>query len=101
MKTSIRSTRTAGGWTGRKVIIAVTALLAIALATPREILRAQAVATPTVQLAFGYRCDDVFTVRNEGAAAVTVAYAVVGTKQAGVLQLQPTQAADVTSTTAN
>lgn len=79
----------------------VLACLAVPLAAqqPQRVPQPQAVAK--VQLAFGYECADKFALRNEGAAAVTVEYAVVGTTERGSATVQPNETVQLESASPN
>ena len=52
----------------------------------------------TVQLAFGYECDDRFLVRNDGGRAVDVEYNVQGVSERSRLHLDPRQSVEISST---
>ena len=88
----------------RLVQVGTLAVLAVAVTAPRGALLAQGAQSvqggqPTVQLAFGYECDDRFLVRNDGAQTVTVEYGVSGAPQRSSLDLKGNEAIELASTT--
>jgi hypothetical protein len=87
----------------RLVQVGTFAVLAVAVTAPRGALLAQGAQSvqggqPTVQLAFGYECDDRFLVRNDGAQTVTVEYGVSGAQQRSSLDLKGNEAMELAST---
>jgi hypothetical protein len=52
----------------------------------------------TVQLAFGYECDDRFLIRNDGGRAVDVEYNVQGVSERSRLHLDARQSVEISST---
>ena len=66
--------------------------LAVACTVP---LAAQQPAS--VQLAFGYRCDNTFALRNEGPQRVTAEYVVAGTGERGTVTVQANQTVELES----
>jgi hypothetical protein len=85
--------------TSRLTRLGALALVSAASAASRGPLLAQA--TPrtqeTVQLAFGYECDDRFLVRNDGAQPVTVEYGITGAAQRSALYLKGKDAVELSS----
>ncbi|HVT38461.1 MAG TPA: hypothetical protein VHE78_05435 [Gemmatimonadaceae bacterium] len=55
-------------------------------------------AQETIQLAFGYECDDRFRIRNDGARAVDVEYDVQGVSERSRLHLDARQSVEISST---
>lgn len=51
------------------------------------------------RLAFGYQCDNKFTLRNEGKSAVDVEYGVVGTADKGKVRVEPDRGVSLETTT--
>src|ERR1017187_531064 len=88
----------------RLVQVGTLAVLAAAVTTPRGALLAQGAqrvqgGQATVQLAFGYECDDRFLVRNDGIQSVTVEYGVPGAPQRSSLDLKGNESVELASTT--
>jgi hypothetical protein len=88
----------------RLVQVGTLAMLAAAVTAPRGALLAQGTQSAqggqaSVQLAFGYKCDDRFVVRNDGAQDVTVEYGVPGAPQRSSLDLKGNEAMELASTT--
>lgn len=88
----------------RLVQVGTLAVLAAAMTAPRGALLAQGAQSvqggqATVQLAFGYECDDRFLVRNDGAQSVTVEYGVPGAQQRSSLDLKGNESVELASTT--
>ena len=79
--------------------IALVPLLAAAAAATTNLLPAQESrgAPATVPLAFGYECDDWFLVRNDGAEAVTIEYALAGSSERSALHLEPKESVEISS----
>jgi hypothetical protein len=88
----------------RLVQVGTLAVLAVAIMAPRGAVLAQGAQSvqggqATVQLAFGYECDDRFLVRNDGAQSVTVEYGVPGAQQRSSLDLKGNESVELASTT--
>jgi hypothetical protein len=88
----------------RLVQVGTLAVLAAAATAPRGGLLAQGAQSvqggqATVQLAFGYECDDRFLVRNEGTQNVTIEYGVPGAPQRSSLELKGNESVELASTT--
>jgi hypothetical protein len=83
----------------RLVELGALALSLVAAVAPRQPLSAQAtqVGQDQVQLAFGYKCDDRFVVRNDGAQAVTIEYGVTGAERRSSLFLKGKDAVEISS----
>lgn len=63
----------------RRTVAAASVVAATMFAAPVDAQITEVGRTPVAdiaQLTFGYRCDDRFVIRNDGAASVTLAYAV-------------------------
>jgi hypothetical protein len=76
---------------------------ALALATIAGALLAAPVAAQQpskVQLAFGYRCDNKFALRNEGTQTADVEFVVLGTADKGRVTVKPNETVQIESATA-
>lgn len=74
---------------------------ALALFSAVSGLRAQAPSRETVQLAFGYECEDRFLIRNDGGQTVTLQYGVQGNPERATLTLTTKQQVEVSSASGN
>ncbi|MFI5310878.1 MAG: hypothetical protein ACHQQ3_06565 [Gemmatimonadales bacterium] len=79
--------------------LGAVALVAASAAPFRAPLQAQGTqpAQQTVQLAFGYECDDRFLVRNDGAQPVDIEYNVAGSADRSQLRLLGRQSVEISS----
>jgi hypothetical protein len=73
------------------------ALVTVAGAMLAAPLRAQQ--PSKVQLAFGYHCDNNFSLRNEGTQTADVEFVVLGTNDRGRVTVKPKETVDIASAT--
>ena len=88
----------------KRNLVGLGALAAIAAASALGgalLAQAPAGARETVQLAFGYECDDRFMVRNDGGQAVEVEYGVQGAGARSKLHLNAKESAEMSSSSTN
>ncbi len=86
--------------------VALMAVVPAAFPAPLQAQAAPSVRRPVqltpvpkdqVQLAFGYACDDRFTLRNDGSQDVTVEYGTAGTAARSSLQLRAKEEVELSS----
>ena len=58
-------------------------------------------ARETIQLAFGFECEDRFLIRNDGSQTVTLQYGVQGNPERSTLSLTSKQSVEISSTSGN
>lgn len=66
-----------------------------------RVLQPSQEARANAQLAFGYACDDQFALRNDGAAPVTVEYAIAGTDERGMVNVRAGETVELESASPN
>lgn len=73
-------------------------VMALAVACTAPLAAPLAAQQPaSVQLAFGYQCDNTFALRNEGSQSVTAEYVVAGTRERGTVTVKANETVELES----